>query len=173
MANPNVGLVGESFVCQSSWERLKTNPPPIIDGVCPSSATTFVKLYDEIQKHGVAPGDDGGHLQSLILAARRDVLERIEGFPQGGNWLECVAAEIAISKKVIAAGLEVKQINDRRRFKYVAHPQWEATPWMHTMKNKIARVPVRSRRIADSVRRSVQSAAGRFATARLAFGQRA
>ena len=68
---------------------------------------------------------DAAHLQSVVLFARRELLERIDGFPIGHDKVHAMASEIAISKRVIARGCRIRQIG-WRPFKYILHPQWQS-----------------------------------------------
>lgn len=153
-SKPEVGLVGESVVCDCSWDLLMTDPPETVEGVSQGDPAFFAGLYAGLLRLGVAPGDDGRHLQSLAFAARREVLERIDGFPLGGDWMECVVAEVAISKKVQAAGLETAQI-DRRRFRYVLHPQWVKPLWKRAARQGLKWAPASLRRRIETYRRAV------------------
>ena len=70
-------------------------------------------------------GHDAAHLQSLVLFARREILERIDGFPIGHDKIRAIASEFAISKRVIARGCQIRQVG-WRPFKYILHPQWQS-----------------------------------------------
>jgi hypothetical protein len=63
------------------------------------------------------------HLQSLVLATRRDVLERMNGFRIGPDKEQAIAAEIAISRAVVALGLRCAQVGFFP-FSCIEHPQW-------------------------------------------------
>ena len=51
-------------------------------------------------------------------------MEKISPFPIGNTKEECIASEIAVSKKVEQLGLKVTQINERP-FKYISHIEWK------------------------------------------------
>lgn len=127
-AGPGVGLVGECLSpdWDAPWDELaerfrgQTLPEHTVEG----RPTDRVDCYrDFFRRRGISPGVRGDHLQSLILFARRAVLERVGGFPQCGGYGEAIAAEIGTSKKVQAAGLTVRQI-EVEPFAYIEHPQW-------------------------------------------------
>ena len=82
------------------------------------------EIREKLSSWGVSPLSDYGHLQSLIWATRRDVLERIGGFQIGASYGEAVASEIATSKKVEMLGLQVRQVAFLP-FTYIVHPQWK------------------------------------------------
>ena len=78
---------------------------------------------DYLEIKGIPFGPRGDHLQSLVLCSRRSVLEAVGGFEVGRNYEEAVASEVAISKKIQALGLAVKQVCIHS-FTYIEHPQW-------------------------------------------------
>jgi hypothetical protein len=55
---------------------------------------------------------------------RGDVLQAIGGFPTGMNYDEATIAEVALSKKVEALGLSVREVGPGS-FRYILHPQWK------------------------------------------------
>jgi hypothetical protein len=66
----------------------------------------------------------------LVLCTTRAVLEAVNGFCIGRSYHEAVASEIAISKKVQALGLTIKQIGPLP-FTYIEHPQWAQSGRWH------------------------------------------
>jgi hypothetical protein len=110
-----VGLVGESLRGEFSWQYLEGKP---------QYAESY-KIYREFfEEHRTPMGDDAAHLQSLVLFARHEILERIDGFPIGHEKIHAMAAEIAISKRVVARGYQIRQVG-WRPFRYIVHPQWQ------------------------------------------------
>lgn len=130
LRDPCVGLVGESLVWERPWRELEaTQHRPDgdlfrIDGL---PVDHFACYYEHMRRQGVERGATGAHLQSLIWAARRDVLEKIGPFPVGLDYGEAVSAEILVSKKVQTLGLAVCQVG-WLPFTRIEHPQWK-TPW--------------------------------------------
>lgn len=127
VSRSGVGLVGESLNLFTTWKFLEssflslTSPNAEFAGVKPD---VFFQILDRFfLANGINKGLECDHLQSLVLCTRRDVLERIGGFPIGQSKAEAVAAEIGISKRVQSLGLQVRQIG-LRPFEYVSHPQW-------------------------------------------------
>ena len=85
-----------------------------------------VRLYKEfLSRHRVPRGESGRHLQALVLFAKLEVLRKVGGFPFAGTYGEAIAAEIAISKKVEAAGHRLALVGPHQ-FYYVGHRQWKA-----------------------------------------------
>ncbi|MGE3251220.1 MAG: hypothetical protein AB7L26_13365 [Hyphomonadaceae bacterium] len=121
--NPAIGLVGESLnsAWDAPWDALRARHTDALPGHGDGPRADFYRAC--MARWGVDPGSTGRHLRSLVWAARREVLERIGGFPVGRTYGECIAAEIAVSRKVEAAGLRIDQV-DRRPFRYIAHAEW-------------------------------------------------
>jgi hypothetical protein len=125
---PRVGLVGESLspVWDALWEELERRfqgerpPGHLVDG---QPAERVPCYLDFLRRHGIDPGPRGDHLQSLVLFARRTVLEQIDGFPIGDNYGEAIASEIGMSKKIQALGLRLCEVGPHP-FTYIEHPQW-------------------------------------------------
>jgi hypothetical protein len=134
--DPRVGLVGEIAAWDRPWAELEATKVGQADeimrrsqpGIRPSSSTpNFFRFLDEqFLRLGIERGRTGRHLQSVVLAARREVLEAIGGFPTGNTYCEAVASEIAISKLVLSRGLKVEQVG-WLSFSYILHPQWDVS----------------------------------------------
>ncbi len=128
LAKPEVGLVGESLVWERPWRELEATqqrPDADLFRIDGRPANHFACYYEYMRRNNVDRGTEGSHLQSLILAARRDVLERIGPFPVGADYGESVTAEIIISKKVQNLGLRVRQVG-WLPFSRILHPQWKS-----------------------------------------------
>jgi hypothetical protein len=125
---PNVGLVGESFnpAWDAPWTRLAAMhaasrlPDHFIDG---RRAARVDSYLHHMARWGVDPGQTGRHLRSIVWAANGEALRRIDGFPLGTNYGECIAAEIAVSRKMEKAGLDVVQVS-QSPFHFVRHREW-------------------------------------------------
>jgi hypothetical protein len=132
-ADPSVGLVGEIFnpAWDHSWERLRAlhRGSDLADHFIDGRPAARVESYlDAMKRWGVDPGSTAAHLRSLVWAARRETLERIGGFPIGANYGECIAAEIAVSRKCAATGLRLAQVREAP-FSFVQHREWtQETP---------------------------------------------
>ncbi len=120
-----VGLVGESINEKwvRSWDGLKRMweghemPDHLLNGM----VVNRIDLYlDFLERIGIPPGSDGAHLRALVWYAKRSVLKQIGGFPTGRTLGECIASEIAVSKKVQAVGLQAVQVATMP-FTYFAH----------------------------------------------------
>lgn len=159
--DPSVGLVGESL--NASWDRpwaeLRSAnegvemPEHLIDG----KPGNRVDVYLNVFKHWkIAPGSTGAHLRSLVWAARREVLDAIGGFPLGANYGECIAAEIAVSRAIIAKGWRLATVSDTP-FHSVRHLEWNQDVaggnFTHKplMKTQIAKLKVEKERLSARV----------------------
>ncbi|HCS52852.1 hypothetical protein [Rubinisphaera sp.] len=126
---PDVGLIGESLAQEwdQPWESIEEEiryyemheheiaRKPIRDRVA--------CYKHHLKSWQIDPLNNAGHLQSLVLYAKRKVLEEIDGFPIGNNYGEAIASEIGISKKVEAIGYQITQVHTKP-FRYISHPQW-------------------------------------------------
>jgi hypothetical protein len=129
LRRPGVGLVGERLnpAWAAAWPELErrfaghTLPDHHVDGAPAERLAAYRAFW---RRHGIDAGERGDHLQTLVLAARRDVLERAGGFPVGADYGEAIAAEIGISKRVQALGLTVEQIGPKP-FTWIGHAQWQ------------------------------------------------
>jgi len=126
--NPTIGLIGESLnpAWDKSWDELarvragEIMPQHQIDGRPAQRVDVYLSC---MRRWGVDPGASGRHLRSLVWFASRGTLERIGGFPLGADYGECIAAEIAVSRKVEAAGLAIAQLGPAP-FEAIAHADW-------------------------------------------------
>jgi hypothetical protein len=125
---PGVGLVGEclSPTWDAPWEELAVRfrgarlPG---HGVAGKPADRLSCYWDFFRRRGIDPGPRGDHLQSLVLFARRAVLQAVGGFPPCQTYGEAIAAEIGVSKQVQALGFTLRQVGTTP-FTYFEHPQW-------------------------------------------------
>lgn len=126
--NPKVGLVGESLSYWGySWQRADYYWRNLI--LRPTlDARGEILLMDAkrevLAKRQIPHGKTVDHLQSLILAARREVLEAIDGFVIERSYAHAIGAEFAVSKQVQALGLQIRQVGIKP-FRYIVHPQWQ------------------------------------------------
>ncbi|HCH0556592.1 TPA: hypothetical protein NKO30_006724 [Pseudomonas aeruginosa] len=125
---PGVGLVGESLnpAWDRPWDALREGPGKselpehFIDGRPDNRVDVYLH---HMRRYGIDPGDGGRHLRSLVWALRGQVLEAIGGFPQGANYGECIAAEIGVSRAVIARGLTLQTLGPAP-FHAFRHFEW-------------------------------------------------
>lgn len=162
---PGTGLIGESWNTgwDRSWDAMKIAvegqrmPGHDIDGI----AANRVDVYREfMSRRGVATGQKAGHLRSLVWFANRHTLVAMNGFLQGDNFGECIAAEIAATKSVEALGLRAQQV-DVQPFKYFGHREWRQGPdgrWRHGAQNVLTkpRLSRSWRAVIARVRASIQ-----------------
>jgi hypothetical protein len=124
--NNQIGLVGESinFKWDKSWSELSKsflNYRINNDILIPR-----VDFYlDMFKKWDISPGTSGIHMRSLVWGLSHLTLEKIGPFPFGRSKEECIAAEIAVSKKIESLGLSVQQSSPSPFF-YIKHIEWQS-----------------------------------------------
>jgi hypothetical protein len=125
----HVGMVGESLnpKWNLDWEKLLTSTLNYIDSdhLINGAKVSRVNFYLlMLEKWNINPGQNAAHLRSLVWAFKRDTIQKISGFPCGLSKGECIASEIAVSKKIEQIGLQIKQA-DQSPFKYIYHTEWD------------------------------------------------
>ena len=127
LREPNVGMVGECLNHRWSkpWPELISQEVGSADQN--SNSTAVAKrarlCLDLLQKRGIPAGKTARHLRSLVWALSRESLERLDGFPLGQDYDECIAAEIFVSRHVESLDLAIRQVHSSP-FYYIAHAQW-------------------------------------------------
>lgn len=111
----SAGLIGETIAWHQPWQEILE---------LPKFGARFAGYLRQLTAWGIAAGETAQHVQSLIWASRREVLDAIGGFPIGASRDTCIAAEIGVSRKVEAAGLRLRLVGSRR-FQFISHPQWD------------------------------------------------
>lgn len=114
LGDSGVGLVGESL--NRKWHRPWSE-------LLRKKADRVALYMDFMARHGIDTGVHGGHARALVWAFRGDTLQAMDGFPCGVGYEECVAAEIAVSKRVESLGLRVEQLGDEP-FCCFGHLEW-------------------------------------------------
>jgi hypothetical protein len=123
------GLIGESMngVWDKSWEELweEQGKARLPDHLLHGQPANRVDVYlDFMRRHGIEPGPVGLHVRSLVWYATGELLARIGGFPQGANYGECIASEIAVSRKIVSLGHALAQVAESP-FHYFRHREWK------------------------------------------------
>ena len=143
LERPNVGMAGESMnlLWDRRWTELREMfadtvlPEHRIEGQCVNRVDFYL---DFLKTHRVDPGTGGKHLRSVVWFFGADILKKIDGFLIGRNYGECIAAEIATSKKVEALGLDCVQVNEHEEFFYIRHLEYNqdhpGSPYAHNIK---------------------------------------
>jgi hypothetical protein len=138
-----VGMVGESLnmLWNRPWPELRKL---FADVVLPEhriqgKRVNRVDFYlDFLNVNGVNPALGGKHLRSVVWFLAADILKEIDGFLIGRNYGECIAAEIATSKKVEALGLDFVQVNEHEEFFHIRHLEYNqdspGSPYAHDIK---------------------------------------
>lgn len=128
LEDSHVGLLGESL--NSNWDigwaelRVREQNAVMMEHSLNGEPSNRIDVYlDYFKRCGVDPGDSAVHLRSLCWGLRRETLEKMDGFPIGANFGECIAAEIAVSKRVESMGLSVQQLASAP-FTFLRHCEW-------------------------------------------------
>jgi hypothetical protein len=141
-APPGVGMVGESLnrMWDHPWavvrERLGNDRLPE-HGSSPDGSNRVDFYCRQLREWGVEPGLTGRHLRSVAWFLSGPVLERMNGFFIGRNYGECIASEIAASRKLESLGLKVVQAAEEEFF-YIRHLEYNqdypGAPFSHDVK---------------------------------------
>ena len=144
-------LVGESLNenWDRPWDELRTDRGGVrlrehlLDGRPANRVDVYL---DFMRRNGIDPGPTGAHLRGLVWYLPRSALEALQGFPIGRNYGECIAAEIAVSRRVAELGLQFAQVAPEP-FTYVQHGGWDPR---HPQR------PITTSRPADLLARAVR-----------------
>jgi hypothetical protein len=143
LESPKVGMVGESLntLWNKPWRELRklfsgiVLPEHRIGDSCVNRVDFYLNFF---RANGVDAGVDGQHLRSVVWFFSGDTLKKINGFLIGRNYGECIAAEIATSKKVESLGCDLVQVNQHEEFFYIRHLEYNqdcpGSPYAHDVK---------------------------------------
>lgn len=124
-----VGMTGESinYKWDLPWQRMLVSPLNYLTTIFShGKRLTRVEYYlSLLSAWKIHPGSTGKHLRALVWGFNQSALRQLNGFPLGESKEECIASEIAVSKKIEALGLQVTQISDIPFF-YFKHQEWRA-----------------------------------------------
>ncbi|MFK8020848.1 MAG: glycosyltransferase family A protein [Pseudomonadales bacterium] len=161
LIDTDVGLLGEAANrgWDIPWEELHKREANVnlAEHELNGQKANRVDVYlDCLKRYGIAAGDNGFHMRSLMWAARMETLQQIDGFPHGRDFGECIAAEIGVTKKVQSAGLAIENI-DKEDFKYFRHLEWNQDypggrfTKHPTVARQIARLKTENNRLKETV----------------------
>lgn len=111
--DPQTGLAGESIAFDTTWAEA-------------IGRLNKISRYRDLMadRWKIDPGTHATHLQSLIWAARREVLEASDGFPIGHTRHQCITAELAVSRRLVAMGFKLRLVGPEP-FTWFSHGQWD------------------------------------------------
>ena len=123
-----IGMIGESMnpKWNESWEILLNSPLNSIDNDHLENGLPLPRVafyLSMLKKWSINPSENASHLRSLIWGFKNNVLQQINGFPVGSSKGECIAAEIGVSKKIEAIGLQIQQVK-KDPFSFIYHTEW-------------------------------------------------
>jgi hypothetical protein len=127
-AEKDLGMLGETVnkKWNQPWSAIAKSPLNTMDpdhfiGDLPAKR---VETYlNAMSIWGIEPGSTGTHLRSLVWAFPGNVMRELGGFPIGRNKGECIAAEIAVSRKILSLGYRFDQIAKKPFFLF-GHSEW-------------------------------------------------
>ncbi len=76
-----------------------------------------------MRQHGIDPGTTGRHARALVWGIPGSVMRKIDGFPLGTSYAECIASEIAVSRKIASEGYRIVQLR-KKPFSFIHHMEW-------------------------------------------------
>lgn len=127
-ADQKVGLLGETlnYRWNHDWQLLLESPinryetQHEIDDIQSKRVDCYLH---HMRRWKIDPGQSALHLRSLVWALPAQVMRRLGGFPIGRNKGECIAAEIAVSRRLISLGYRISQFGTQP-FTYFGHREW-------------------------------------------------
>ena len=127
-ADQRLGMLGETInrkwdqpwpvLRESSLNRIE--PDHFVDTLPSRRVETYLNA---MFSWGIEPGATGSHLRSLVWAFPGNVMRELGGFPIGQNKGDCIAAEIAVSRKILSLGYRFDQIA-LNPFSCFGHSEW-------------------------------------------------
>lgn len=127
LSRVGIGMTGETinYKWDREWGQIINSPLNyhtniIFNGSRLSRVQNYLNLLGQ---WGISPGVGGRHLRSLVWGLNDYALKGIGKFPIGIDKEQCIAAEIAVSKKVEQLGLGVTQIS-QTPFYFFQHEEW-------------------------------------------------
>lgn len=76
-----------------------------------------------MRRQGIDPGVTGRHARALVWGVPGPVMRKIGGFPIGSSYAECIASEIAVSRKIEAVGYRIVKLR-KKPFSFIRHLEW-------------------------------------------------
>ncbi len=125
LSKKDLGLIGETVNTKwsKSWDEMQLSPMNYKILVNEEEMLRVNFYKKQITEWGIELGYSPIHLRSLSMAIKSVNLKKINGFNIGFNKEECIASEIAISKKIMNLNLKIAQSN-KEHFYYIGHKEW-------------------------------------------------
>lgn len=144
--DPGVGVLGEAVMWdRMGWDYVKRATARDLGGQWAGPGENPIDVYRAaLARRGIPEGEEATHVQSLVLAMRGPLLERMGGLPVGETYQEAVAAEVAISRQAEALGYRVARVAGAP-FHFIGHRQWTplnqaAMRWRNRLRPHLAPV---------------------------------
>ena len=126
LSEPGIGMIGESInpKWDCEWSQIASSNLNYLINFSNNQAISRVNYYREcMARWKINPGIYSTHLRALTWAFNKAGLQAIKNFPIGFNKEECIAAEIAVSRKIFQTGLKFKQ-SAPDGFTFFEHQEW-------------------------------------------------
>ncbi len=128
--DPGIGLLGEMIKYDAmTWEYLRETVYTRFLTPDPDRAEQEhpLDVYRGLcAERGIASGETGRHVPSIIMFTSRRVLEEVGGFPLfGPSYRHAIGTEIATSKLIESRGYRVAKVTDQI-FNAIGHVEWTA-----------------------------------------------
>jgi len=128
LSKKNSGIIGESINLKwsESWEKMIYSPLNYKININKINIDRVSYYKKQLLDWGIPINTTPVHLRSLNIAIKKSVLDQINGFNIGYFKEQCIASEIAISKKIENLNLEIVQ-SHKEPFYFIGHLEWDKT----------------------------------------------
>ncbi len=126
LSQKNAGMIGESINLKwsNSWEKMIYSPLNYNININKTKIDRVSYYKKQILDWGIPITDTPIHLRSLNIALKKNILDKINGFNIGYFREQCIASEIAISKKIENLNLKICQ-SHKDPFYFIGHLEWD------------------------------------------------
>jgi len=125
LSQKNAGIIGDSMNTKWSetWEKMFSSPLNYSININKQKIDRVSYYKKQIEDWDIPISETPIHLRSLNIALKKKILDKINGFNIGFFREQCVAAEIAISKKIESLNLQIAQ-SHQKPFYFIGHEEW-------------------------------------------------
>ena len=139
-AAPACGLVSENLIrdWNRPWDELFVPAPKTRSArsVSQEQAARARRYHAQLEAWGIVPGTTARHLTSVVHFTSREVLEAVGGYTVAEEYEAAIAAEIGFSRKVEAAGYELRQVG-RHIHSRIGHREWPSGGLVNRLRRSV------------------------------------